>query len=616
MADRVGQQLGNYRLVRLLGSGGFADVYQGEHVYLNRAVAVKVLHVHLVQQEFPGFLQEAQTIARLTHPHIIPVLDFGIDGTPFLVMEYLPLGSLRERHRPGTPISLSVIISYVQQIAGALQYAHDAKVIHRDVKPANVLLRTNEQLVLSDFGIATVAHRTTSLQTLMVSGSPAYMAPEQIAGKPRPASDQYALGMMVYEWLCGKPAFQGEPFAVMYQQTSQPVPPLREHVPTVPPRVEHVVLKALAKDPQQRFASVQEFTKALEQACQSPLLFSTSTPSSHSSPPSDSTPLPSQSSLAERPTAPLSQSPLPPGSATPPSTSQPLKRAISRRAVLLGLVGLVVAGCLAWLLTGGVAGLFPGMANTGNVSITGSITSVDTTNNTVTLNAGGQTVTVKGLTAQQVAALQPQVGKVYTISVTQNSDGTYTITTGTEPINDEATPGVAQGIQTQTPQANNTQTATVNEPGSIQFKGRVQQVSNNSIVVSMPSGQNLTMSIVSGITDLTAFNNALPALGQLVWVKAVSNTNDGSFTATKLSTADPTDSDLNVVQYQGVTTSAVGSDNVIHFKIGNQSFSFTIGANADLHAFNNNAQSIGSNQSVTVRVIFQGNNGTVQMVSN
>src|SRR5579883_477078 len=178
MADRVGQQLGHYRLIRVLFRSGFADVYQGEHIYLNRSVAVKVLHVHLVQQEFPSFLQEAQTIAHLTHPNIIQVLDFGIEGTPYLVMAYLPLGSLRERHPPGTRIPLSTVISYVNQIANALQYAHDAKVIHRDIKPANVLLHTSDQLVLSDFGIATVAHRTSSLQTINISGSPSYMAPE------------------------------------------------------------------------------------------------------------------------------------------------------------------------------------------------------------------------------------------------------------------------------------------------------------------------------------------------------------------------------------------------------------------------------------------------------
>lgn len=288
---------------------------------------------------------------------------------------------------------------------------------------------------------------------------------------------------------------------------------------------------------------------------------------------------------------------------------------MKQKQFLRGIV-TCIAGLVLLIMMTACAGTIPGVSNaSGNtLKITGSITAVDTTNNTVTLSANGQSYTVKGLTSQQVAALASQKGKVYTISVTQNSDGTYTISTGTQPT--EATPGVTQGIETETPQANSTETTGPNEPGSIQFKGKVQQVSNNSIVVSMPSGQNLTMSIVSGQTDLEDFHNQLPAVGRLVKVKSVANTTDGSFTATKLSTADLTDSDLNVVQYQGVTTSAVGSDLVIHFKVGNQSFSFTIGANADLHDFNNNAQSIGSNQPVKVEVIFQGNNGTVDKVSN
>ncbi len=267
MADRSGQHLGNYRLLRRLGSGGFAEVYLAEHIYLKRQVAVKVLHLELAQQEFPGFLQEAQVLARLKHPNIISVSDFGIeDNIPFLVMDYFPRGSLREYHPPGTTVPLPTIVSSLKQIADALQYAHDAKVIHRDVKPANMLLGSNDQIILSDFGIATVAHRTTSLQTLALSGSPHYIAPEQISGKPRPASDQYSLGMVTYEWLCGKPAFLGEPLTVMYQQTYAPVPPLREHVPTITPEMEQVVLKALAKDPQQRFESVQAFAQAFTTA--------------------------------------------------------------------------------------------------------------------------------------------------------------------------------------------------------------------------------------------------------------------------------------------------------------------------------------------------------------
>jgi Domain of unknown function (DUF5666) len=282
------------------------------------------------------------------------------------------------------------------------------------------------------------------------------------------------------------------------------------------------------------------------------------------------------------------------------------------RGIATGIAGLVLL-----IVVTACTGTIPGVSNTSGktLKITGTITAVDATNNTVTLNAGGQTVTVKGLTPQQVAALKPQLGKVYTISATQNTDGTYAINSGTEPTNNEATPGVTQGIEMQTPQANSIQTTTVNEPGSIQFKGKVQQVSNNSIVVNMPSGQNLMMRIVSGLTDLRDFNNALPTMGQLVKVKSAANTNDGSFSAARVSSADPTDSDLNEVQYQGVTTSAVGPDHIIHFKIGNQSFSFPIDPNADIHDFDN-AQSIGSNRAVKLQVIFQGNSGTVQRVSS
>jgi serine/threonine protein kinase len=264
MENRSGQQVGNYRLVHLLGVGGFAEVYLAEHIYLKTKVAVKVLHTHLAQAEFADFLQEAQTIARLKHPHIIPVFDFGIDGTPYLVMDYVPHGALRQRHPRGTQVPFTAIVSYVVQIASALQYAHDSKVIHRDVKPENILINSANAIILSDFGIATAAHRTSSLKTVNASGTPVYMAPEHIAGKPRPASDQYALGIVVYEWFCGMPPFVGEPMAVMYQQTHTPVPPLSDHDTTISDEIEQIILRALAKDPQDRFDSIQAFAAALE----------------------------------------------------------------------------------------------------------------------------------------------------------------------------------------------------------------------------------------------------------------------------------------------------------------------------------------------------------------
>src|SRR5215469_5192281 len=162
MADHVGKQLGNYHLICLLGQGGFADVYLGEHVYLKTMTAIKVLQTRLLNEDFEAFLNEARTIASLKHPHIIQVLDFGIEGdTPFLVMEYAPNGTLRHRYPKGTPLPPDNIVSYIKQVASALQYAHDRKLIHRDVKPENMLLGTNDQILLSDFGLAMVTYSSS-----------------------------------------------------------------------------------------------------------------------------------------------------------------------------------------------------------------------------------------------------------------------------------------------------------------------------------------------------------------------------------------------------------------------------------------------------------------------
>ncbi len=266
MADRVGQQLDDYRLIRLLGAGNFGEVYLGEHIHYQTQVAVKVLKIHLTPDTLKDFLNEARTV-RLKHPHIIQIVDFGIaDNTPFLVMDYAPNGTLRQRHPQGTRLPLQSILPYVKQVASALQYAHDTRLIHRDVKPQNMLLGRNNEVLLSDFGIAVAAHTERSLTTQEMAGTVPYMAPEQIRGKPRPASDQYALGIAVYEWLCGARPFRGTQWEIIDQQLSVPPPPLREKVPTIPSAVEQVVLTALNKDPLQRFASVQAFANALEQA--------------------------------------------------------------------------------------------------------------------------------------------------------------------------------------------------------------------------------------------------------------------------------------------------------------------------------------------------------------
>ncbi len=268
MNPRIGQQLGNYRLSRLLGRGGFAEVYLAEHTILETPVAIKLLHGRLTPQDLQDFQQEAKTLATLRHPHILRILDFGqVDELPFLVMDYAPGGTLRQQYPRGSLVPLPTIVTHVKQLAAALQHTHDAKRIHRDIKPENMLLDDRGQILLSDFGIATIAHSTSSMKTQEQIGTVHYMAPEQIQGRPRPASDQYSLGIAVYEWLCGERPFQGDSFITiaMQQLTTEP-PPLCEKNPTISVHIEQAVMRALSKKPEQRYPSIQEFAIALEQA--------------------------------------------------------------------------------------------------------------------------------------------------------------------------------------------------------------------------------------------------------------------------------------------------------------------------------------------------------------
>jgi serine/threonine protein kinase len=236
----------------------------------------------LTKEAIKDFLVEARIIARLVHPHIVRILEFDVEGeepdleqsilnieegTPFLVMDYASGGTLRQRHPKGTRLSLDTVISYTKQVAEALEYAHQNKLIHRDIKPENMLIGSRDEILLSDFGIAVIAHSEHSMTTQQMAGTIPYMAPEQIRGKPQPASDQYSLGIVAYEWLSGTRPFQGSsPWDIMNQHLSSLPPSLRENNATISKEVEHVVLKALSKDPQQRFASVADFARALASA--------------------------------------------------------------------------------------------------------------------------------------------------------------------------------------------------------------------------------------------------------------------------------------------------------------------------------------------------------------
>ena len=272
MTDLTGQQFGNYRLIRLLGSGGFASVYLGQHVRIaSQQAAIKVLHLFGVDAQ--AFQQEAETTASLDHPNIVRLLDFDLhQGTmPFLVMYYASNGSLRTRHPKGTRLPLSTVIQYANELASALQYAHDSNIIHRDIKPENILIGRRNELLLGDFGIAVLSKTGhTSLERgYNIGGTAEYMAPEMFRGKPEKASDQYSLGIVVYEWLCGTPPFtEGNPIQLGFQHTHEEVPSIREKLSSLPSSIEAVVMRALAKDPKNRFPSIQDFVDALAEASQ------------------------------------------------------------------------------------------------------------------------------------------------------------------------------------------------------------------------------------------------------------------------------------------------------------------------------------------------------------
>ena len=268
MSAHAGRTLGRYRLEAPLGQGGMAEVYRATDTKLARTVAVKViLATHAVEEHFlERFLREARMVASLEHPNILPVYDFGEEnGVPFIVMPYLPGGSLRERLKAG-PVPLSLASSWIAQLADALDAAHAAGVLHRDVKPANVLLGKDDRLFLADFGIAKMRESQTGLTaTGVVVGTPIYMAPEQAQGHPAsPATDRYALAVVAFEILSGRPPFDGDSaLSLMHQHVSSPPPLLSARVAGLPDGLDAVLSRALAKDPAARPPTCRALAEAV-----------------------------------------------------------------------------------------------------------------------------------------------------------------------------------------------------------------------------------------------------------------------------------------------------------------------------------------------------------------
>lgn len=271
MQNYIGKQIDRYRIIDRLGMGGMAVVYKAYDTRLERDVALKLIRTGSIPQEqherlFKRFEREAKSQAKFSHPNIVPVYDYGrVDGIPYLVIEYIPGKTLKERLHKSTNWRRS--INYILPIADALAYAHQRGVIHRDVKPANILLDTDDQPILTDFGIAKVleTNEATLTGVGMGVGTPEYMAPEQWQGKASGATDQYALGVVLYELITGKKPYQADtPAAIAILQATEPLTPPSTLVNGVPMSLEKVLYKALARSPEDRYGDMHAFQSALE----------------------------------------------------------------------------------------------------------------------------------------------------------------------------------------------------------------------------------------------------------------------------------------------------------------------------------------------------------------
>jgi serine/threonine-protein kinase len=267
----IGSKLGPYQLVEEVGRGGMATVYRAYQPNVDRYVAVKVIHrsIAVDTKSLDRFTREAKLVARLEHPHILPVYDYdGLNDPPYIVMRYLPTGTLKDILER-TQLPFNEVVLLLSQIAAALDYAHRQGVIHRDIKPTNIMVDSEGNAFLTDFGIARMAESSSGLTgTGMAIGTPGYMAPEQGLGVPIDGrADIYSLGVMAYEMLTGMLPYSAEtPMAVILKHINDPVPDIVLANPTLPVALRAVIQRAMAKNPEDRFATASDFARALSVA--------------------------------------------------------------------------------------------------------------------------------------------------------------------------------------------------------------------------------------------------------------------------------------------------------------------------------------------------------------
>jgi serine/threonine protein kinase len=275
MTHLTGQSIGRYHILDQLGEGGMAIVYKAFDTRLERDVAVKVIRTERLTIETMGktlkrFEREAKALAKLTHPNIVPITDYGEhDGKPYLVMPYLPGGTLKQQ-LGGKQIPWQDAIRLLLPVTRALHYAHQQGIVHRDVKPANILITQSGEPMLTDFGIAKILLDTEDTFELtgtgMGIGTPEYMSPEQFQGTNVDArTDVYALGVVLYEMVTGRKPYQADtPAAVLIKQATDPLPRPKSFTSNLPDAVERILLKALSKQTGDRYQDMHQFSRALE----------------------------------------------------------------------------------------------------------------------------------------------------------------------------------------------------------------------------------------------------------------------------------------------------------------------------------------------------------------
>ncbi|HEY9525820.1 MAG TPA: protein kinase, partial [Anaerolineales bacterium] len=270
MEDLTGKQFGSYQIVAPLGEGGMAAIYKAYQPAMERFVAIKVLPRHMsASEEFTArFRREARLVAQLQHPHILPVFDYGeSEGYPYIVMPFILSGTLADILR-NQRTSLPEARRIISQIGDALSYAHARGMIHRDIKPSNILIDESGNCLLTDFGLARMIEAEDKITTSgQIMGTPAYMSPEQGTGSATDSrSDLYSLGIIFYEMLTGRVPYTAEtPIAVVFKHVQDPLPSARRFNPSLSEGLELVLLKSLAKNPEERYQTADAFVHAVQQ---------------------------------------------------------------------------------------------------------------------------------------------------------------------------------------------------------------------------------------------------------------------------------------------------------------------------------------------------------------